>query len=292
MITVVLITRNRRDELVAAVSRLLRLPERPPVVVVDNGSTDGSIPALLHPARMPPDAPVEVLSAGRNLGAAARNLGVTVANTPYVAFCDDDSGWRPGALDLAVRTFEEHPRLGLLAGRIEIGEECRTDPTCLLMRDSPLPPEPDLPGPAVLGFVACATVVRRRAFLHAGGFDPHIGIGGEEEPLALELAALGWGLSYLDDLVVHHAPSPVRDTERRRRVLARNRLRSAWARRRARGVLDETTAVLRDAIRDPAARRGFTDALADAPRVLRSRRPISRDLESRLRLLRRQPVPG
>ena len=38
--------------------------------------------------------------------------------------------------------------------------------------------DPELPGPRVLGFVACGAVVRRSPFLAAGGFSSKLGIGG------------------------------------------------------------------------------------------------------------------
>ena len=41
--TVVIATRNRGPELGRTLERLARLPERPPVVVVDNGSEDGTV---------------------------------------------------------------------------------------------------------------------------------------------------------------------------------------------------------------------------------------------------------
>jgi GT2 family glycosyltransferase len=92
-IAVVMITHNRRDEVLASLDHLTRLPERPRIVVVDNASTDGTADAV---ARRYPQ--VEVLPARGNLGAAARNLGVRHVNAPYVALCDDDTWWEPGAL--------------------------------------------------------------------------------------------------------------------------------------------------------------------------------------------------
>ncbi|MYR59303.1 glycosyltransferase, partial [Streptomyces sp. SID625] len=84
--TVVVITHNRRDELLRTLDRLAELPERPAVIVTDNGSTDGTSAAVArhHPR-------VLLLRPGRNLGAVGRNLAVRRVRTPYVAFCDDDS---------------------------------------------------------------------------------------------------------------------------------------------------------------------------------------------------------
>jgi hypothetical protein len=56
-----------------------------------------------------------------------------------------------------------------------------------------VPDLPDLPGPPVLGFIACGGIVRRAAFLEVGGFNSRLGVGGEEELLAVDLTARGWG---------------------------------------------------------------------------------------------------
>src|SRR5215218_1414627 len=99
-ITVVVATRNRAARLAGVLERLGGLPERPPVVVVDNGSDDDTVDVA---GRFPG---VRVLRLPRNHGAAARNYGVAAAKTPYVAFADDDSWWAPGSLARAGELFE------------------------------------------------------------------------------------------------------------------------------------------------------------------------------------------
>jgi cellulose synthase/poly-beta-1,6-N-acetylglucosamine synthase-like glycosyltransferase len=110
-----------------------------------------------------------VVELGRNRGAAARTLGVGLATTPFVAFADDDSWWAPGALARAVEILRAHPRVAVVNARILVGPEERPDPVCALMENSPLGREPDLPGPSILGFVACAAIVRARG-VHRGGW--------------------------------------------------------------------------------------------------------------------------
>ncbi|MBO0744034.1 MAG: glycosyltransferase, partial [Candidatus Dormibacteraeota bacterium] len=195
-IGVVVITRNRKQRLLETLSQLRRLPGHPPVVLVDNGSSDGTCRAVYeqHPW-------VRVLALGTNQGGAARNRGVRYLDTDLVAFCDDDSWWEPAALPIAERLLEAHPRLGLIAGRVLVEPEGRLDPLCDEMAISALPPLAGLPGPRVLGFLACAAVVRRQAFLEAGGFHPQLGVGGEEELLAFDLRARGWELVYADRVV-------------------------------------------------------------------------------------------
>jgi GT2 family glycosyltransferase len=281
-LAVVVATRNRAPELLGALTRLRALPERPRVVVVDNGSTDGSSARVRahHPD-------VEVIELGRNLGAAARTVGAASVPAAYVAFSDDDSWWAPGALARAVALLDRHRRLAVLAARVLVGPEGRLDPVCAEMAAGRLPVAPDLPGPSVLGFVACGAVVRRDAFLAAGGFHRRLGVGGEEELLALDLAARGWGLAYVDEVVAHHHPSPSRDPLGRRRIQVRNALWSAWLRRPAAGATRQTLHLAGPALGQPGARAGVLDAVLGLPWVLRERHPVRAELEDALRSLER-----
>lgn len=279
-LSVVLITRNRADEASQAVARLVALPERPDVVVVDNGSRDGT------PERVARDCPsVRVIAEPENRGAAGRNVGARAASGRYVAFCDDDSWWTPGALARAAAIFDAHPSVALIAAKVLLGEHRLPDPACEEMAASPLPTPPQLPGRRVLGFIACGAVVRRDAFLSVGGFEPRSGVGGEERLLAVALAERGWDLLYVDDLVVHHHPSPVRDRARRRAVQVRNDLWFHWMRRPLRPALAEARRALAAAAREPAARAGLLDALRGGRWVLSARRPLPAGVEAELRLL-------
>jgi GT2 family glycosyltransferase len=228
---------------------------------------------------------VQVVGLQGNLGGAARTVGARLVDSPYVAFSDDDSWWAPGALRRAAELLDRHPRLALLAGRVLVGPEQRLDPVCAEMARSPLPPAPDLPGPAVLGFIACGAVVRREAFLEVGGFDARLGVGGEEELLAVDLAARGWGLAYVDEVVAHHHPSPSRDPAGRRRTQVRNALWSAWLRRPLGGAARQTVRLASLAVHQPGAWRGVLLALLGLPWVLRERRPVDAELEAALRSL-------
>jgi len=252
------------------------------VVVVDNGSRGASAAALL--AELEATEGVDVVALGRNLGAAARTVGVRAIATTSVAFADDDSWWAPGALAEAVAVLDAHPRLALVAARVLVGSDLREDPVNAAMAASPLARRADEPGPRVLGFVACGAVVRRDAYLAVGGFHPRFGIGGEEEPLALDLAAAGWELAYVERLVAHHHPAVGRDPAARARRQLRNALWSAWLRRPRRVLGPRTLALLRAAPRGVAA-RGLGGALRGLPWVLRERRVLPHAIERELRLL-------
>ncbi|HEX2054496.1 MAG TPA: glycosyltransferase [Actinomycetota bacterium] len=277
---VVVATRNRAEGLSEILQHLLNLPEQPPVVVVDNASTDGSADRVEK--RYPG---VTVLRLEKNLGAAARNEGAAALSTPYVAFCDDDSWWAPGSLARAAALFEQHPRVGLLAARVLVGADERVDPTCEVMANSALGFPPELPGPRILGFIACGAVVRREAYLDAGGFNSHFGVGGEEDHLALTLAARGWDLAYVEELVVYHHPSPIRDKGARLEIVTRNSLWTTWLLRSGGEVLRQTAAALRKAAVDERSRRGVWQAVRGLPWVFRQRRPLPAGVEQMARAL-------
>jgi GT2 family glycosyltransferase len=237
--TVVVLTHDRAAELTHALARLRALPERPALVVVDNASHDDTA------ARVQRDFPEARLVRCRgNLGAAGRNAGVAFVHTPYVAFCDDDTWWAPGALARAADLLDAHPRLGALAARVLVGDTGRTDPTCERMAASPLESR-GLPGPALLSFMAGAVVMRVDAFREIGGYDPQLFLGAEELLLGLDFAAAGWRMAYVSEVVTHHHPSPARDRAARRRIEARNRIWIAWLRLPRALALRESRRVLR-----------------------------------------------
>ncbi|HKG49544.1 MAG TPA: glycosyltransferase [Actinomycetales bacterium] len=273
---VVIMTRDRCQELMRTLAHLRRLPERPPVVVVDNGSCDGTVEAVrsLH-------GWVRLVPQPRDVGAVARNIGVRLLSTPYVAFCDDDTWWDPGSLTAAADALDACPELAVVTGRILVEPGGREDPIVVELRESPVQGAPGLPGPALASFLAGASMVRREAFLGCGGFEPRLWLGGEEELLAADLAAAGWELCYLPAATVHHHPSPHREPTLRRRVGVRNTLWFTWLRRPVAAALRRTVVVLRGAPHDRTTALACWDALRGLPWVVRSRRVLPPHAERR-----------
>jgi GT2 family glycosyltransferase len=276
-IGVVLITWQRRAEALEAVARLTELPERPPIVLVDNGSTDGTADAVR--AHFPA---VRVIALSENLGAEGRNIGVRELDTPYVAFCDDDTWWEPGSLTRAADLLDRHPMIAVLNARIVVEPAGHDDPIVSELRESPVPGPDWLPGPALGSFLAGASVVRRSAFLAAGGFSSRLWLGGEEELLATDLLTSGWELCYREDLVVHHRASRIRDARLRRRVGIRNTLWFTWLRRPFPAAVRRTVFLARTVPRDRTSALAAWDATRGLPWLIRQRRPRSATVEARL----------
>ena len=249
---VVIVTRNRKANVLEV---LEKMRDGHPVVVVDNGSDDGTTEAV----RTVPG--VRAIALERNLGSAARNVGVAALATRYVAFCDDDSWWEPGAVSCACKRADGDASIGAVVGRVVVepsGQPCPVTEAIEASR-------------SVTGFLACSVLVRRDAFTSVGGFHPHFGIGAEERLFAMKLLSAGWKVVYEPLAVVRHAPADRGGATRRRRSVqaARNAVWTAWLRRPAPAALLDTWRAV--AANGAAGVAGAGLALAGLPWVLRER---------------------
>ena len=140
------------------------------VIVIDDGSDDGTLDAATAMGRSMDGIAVQVLSQ-QNAGAgAARNKGIAAASGTYLAFLDADDEWLPEKIAHSMATIEDglHVLVSHNYLRIEVdGQEHMVD----CARRFNAAPDPYV-GLYRQGFIATSTVlVRREAALAAGGFD-------------------------------------------------------------------------------------------------------------------------
>ena len=286
-VSAVVITHNRCEELNRTLHRLAELPEKPTVVVVDDASADDTVAMgrSHHPE-------VRLLTPEENLGATGRDLGVEFVDTPYVAFCDDDTWYDPGALAHAADLLDAHPTVAVVTGSIMVEPAGRLDDTCVEMAASPLDRVPGIPGHLLLSFLAGVSIVRREAFLAAGGFSTRLWLGGEEELLASDIVRAGWHMSYVPEVVAHHHASRLRDPHLRRRHGIRNTLWFTWLRRPMPSAAIRTARLVRRLPRDRITAAGIADAVRGLPWVLRERKPVPPDMEQGYRQLEDMQLNG
>ncbi len=186
------------------------------VVVVDNGSGDGSLASrgVLSGA--------ELLALGRNTGfAAAANRGIELAaDCAWLALLNPDAFPEPGWLEALVRSACERPEFALLASRQLMADDpSRFDGAGDVYAVSGLawrrlfgqPVGPSgLQAEEVFGPCAAAALYRRDAVMEAGGFDEGFFCYFEDVDLAFRMRLRGHRCLYVPDAVVHHVGSAVR----------------------------------------------------------------------------------
>jgi GT2 family glycosyltransferase len=282
--TFVIATHNRAAELATVTARLLDSTACP-IIVVDNASQDDSVPIMRRLAARSAQR-LRLIELDSNRGAVGRNVGVAACRTPYVAFCDDDSWWTPDAPAIGAELFDRHHSVGLLAGSTIVWPERREDPFTTELANSALGRRPDLPGPSILGFMTCSAMVRKQAFEAAGGFSDILHFRGEEQLLALDLAASGWELCYCPDLVAIHQPSAKRATTTAQDArMLRNAVLTTWMRRPMRHCLRATGTLMRAALRDGEHARNAAEAIIRLPAAVRRRHSLPPKVEEALALL-------
>jgi glycosyltransferase involved in cell wall biosynthesis len=164
---VVIPTYNRAAYLPQAIdSALAQSVTDREIVVVDDGSTDGTAPILAaYAGRI---RAVRQENAGE---AAARNRGVREANGTWIAFLDSDDLWEPEALATLLRAAGEHPEAGLVAMR---ARAIRQDGTPTGRIHGKTSPGPYFSTRSILCGDAggiLMPMVRRELLLAEGGFD-------------------------------------------------------------------------------------------------------------------------
>ncbi len=185
----------------------------PEVVVVDNGSTDGSVDQLMAAV---PDVPV--LRPGTNLGyAAAANRGISATTAPVVAVCNPDVELGPGTAAALLARFDTEADLGAL------GPVVRNRDGSVYPSARSVPSVGDAVGHGLLGlvrptnrftrryreldadpsrardsdFVSGAAIWLRRAALDTvGGWDEGYFMYVEDVDLCWRLRRAGWRVAY------------------------------------------------------------------------------------------------
>lgn len=152
-------------EAVASVLAQAPLPDQ--VLVVDDGSSDGSVEAL----RGQPVTVIRTQGPGPRGPSAARNLGIREARGEFVAFLDADDVWLPGHCQALVSLLLRHPRAAIAFSRVEkFDRHSLSVPTA--QATLPMRPFDAFRRLLVSNFVPQSTVVARRSvLLEAGGYD-------------------------------------------------------------------------------------------------------------------------
>lgn len=224
---------------------------RPPVIVVDNGSVDGSTERA---ARLPG---VEVIEAGSNLGfGAAANIGIRRATTNWVLVANPDIVWGHDSLTTLLDAAGRWPNAAAIGPAI-VTPEGDLYPSARL-----LPSLVTGAGHAVLGALwpsnpwtrayraeqgsvqerstgwisGSCMLLRRDALEQLDGFDAGFFMYFEDVDLCARLHDAGYDVVYAPDAVVTHHQGHAADREPGRMVAEHHRSAYRYLAGRYRGA--------------------------------------------------------
>lgn len=180
-------------------------------ILVDNGSTDGSLEYL---RRRHPE--VKLVPLPENIGfAAGNNAGLALASGGYLVTLNNDTKAEPGWLSELVAVADAHPGAGMVASRIcayfdpdridsmgiAVSRDGMSRGACRGVRFPELSPgaveEVFFPS-------ACVALYRRAMLDEIGFFDADFFAYCEDTDLGLRGRLAGWGALLARDAVVYH----------------------------------------------------------------------------------------
>ncbi len=288
-LTVITLNWNRKDDLRELMNSLLAQTfQDRELLVVDNGSTDGSLEMLQTEFRRS----VRVLALGENTGIIGYNTGVWAARGEFVVFVDNDMTLvEPDVLEKIVRRLEENPKAGAVACRVldaKTGGISFNNPKYL-----------EEGGDAQRGYLASVfdgggVGFRRKAWLETGGYPAEFFIYQNEVDLSTHLWNAGWEVRYFPDMSVAHKFSrAARPADLYFRLWPRNYLWYFWKYYPVRWGAGETLRLLwhgyTKARKEERRRQwmmGVVDAFLGLPRILPKRKPIDPSVLHRMELIR------
>jgi GT2 family glycosyltransferase len=238
LISVVVANWNRRDLLRACLASLQRQGGVDfEVIVVDNGSDEGSAEMVSSEFGAAAGAPVTLIRNCENRGfCAANNQGIGRARGDFVALLNNDAEAEPGWLMALWRVFEGRPQVGMAASKILVYEDPRRidkaghliyldgqnrgrgmgalDDGRYDRLEETLWPD------------GCAAMYRKQMLDEIGGFDEDFFAYGDDAELGLRARIAGWQCLYVPDAVVRHHRGATLGlaSSRRLELIERNRV--------------------------------------------------------------------
>jgi GT2 family glycosyltransferase len=176
----VITTRNRREALLRTLEHLRThtfLPEQDyEIIVVDNGSTDGTGDAIDRIEQ------VRVISLAENEGVPARNLAIKSAKGKYVAFLGDDVRPMGQAIPQALAYLARHSRTAAVVGRVVLADGSAEAPAL----------------PAVI--MGGASIVRKSVIDLVGGFAAEFFRQAADYELSFRIWRSGYRIERFEDV--------------------------------------------------------------------------------------------
>jgi glycosyltransferase involved in cell wall biosynthesis len=213
--TVVISTKNRRDDLRRALLSCLKQTAAPEILVIDDGSSDGTSDMV---RREFPSVRLVRDEASKGL-IVQRNQGARLAKTAVIVSIDDDAEFiSPNTVAQTLLEFGD-PKIAAVAVpfvNVNYGPEvrqCAPSAAGIFVKES---------------FTGTAHALMRETFLAVGGYRDVLFHQGEEEDLCIRLLDAGYFTRLGTADPINHYESPKRDWRRMDVYGARNKILFSW----------------------------------------------------------------
>lgn len=213
--SVIITTKNRKDDLRQALRSAIQQTAEPEVLVIDDGSTDGT--ADMVRSEFPE---VRLYCSDTSCGyIVQRNRGAQLATGDFVFSIDDDAIFsKPTIVEETLAEFD-NPRIGAVAiPFIDVNKDG------VVKQKAPNNDKTFLTD----CYIGTAHALRRDVFLRLGGYREIFVHQGEEGDYCIRMLNAGYVVRLGNTSPIHHFESPKRDTRRMDLYGRRNDVLFAW----------------------------------------------------------------
>lgn len=213
--TIVIVTKNRRDDLRKAAASAVAQIGPIEVLVIDDGSTDGT------PAMIREEFPsVRLVAHAESRGyIVRRNEGARAATGDILISIDDDAAFSsPRVVAQTLAAFDGDEIGAVAIPYVDVNQ----GPTIRQLAPAPFPAF------VARHYIGTAHAVRKRLFLELGGYREHLFHQGEESDFCIRMLAAGSFVRLGSGDPIHHFESPRRDFRRMDHYGPRNAVLFSW----------------------------------------------------------------
>ncbi|MFY9302553.1 MAG: glycosyltransferase [Atribacterales bacterium] len=235
--SIIILTRNNLEYTKMCLESIRRYtPEPHEIIVVDNGSTDGTIEYLET------QEDVKLIKNGLNLGfALGNNLGLREARGEYIVILNNDTLVTEGWLTRLINSAQSNPQVGIVGPRsnyvvgVQLVKNVPYGDNMDAMQEFARQWSLENSGryEEALRVIGFCMLVKREVIEKIGGFDPYYEAGNfEDDDFCIRAQRAGFKIRIAHDVFIHHFGSKTFQSEKidYRQVMLTNweRFKSKW----------------------------------------------------------------